>query len=213
MLTFPTYFRRERPVVMAIDREGERLEVSIHPGVPRPEIDLLINLLVALVHAGLAVVAFGHARSDVRARLLTVFALAVALEEVLPFEPLNVVPIGLASAAAFFLLTGLQMGLEVHMALLIPERPAWLERHRLVIPFVYSVGGIVALVAVAALLAENAWGVRLPWTSSQAQFVLIDLGLPIWAALVATSAFVGGAAFAVIGGWLIWTSSARGHLP
>lgn len=32
-------------------------------------------------------------------------------------------------------------------------------------------------------------------------------------ALVATSAFVGGAAFAVIGGWLIWTSSARGHLP
>lgn len=175
-------FRRGKPVTMAVDRDGRRFEITVVPGVPPPYLDLLLNLLVALAYFVVAWIAFAHAARDVRARLLTVFTLAVALEEVLPFEPLNLLPIGLLSTAGFYLLTGLQMGLEVHLALLIPDRPAWLERRRFIVPVVYAIGAGVAIVTVAALFVE-ANGGALPWSSSQAEFALIDLGLPIWALL------------------------------
>jgi diguanylate cyclase (GGDEF)-like protein len=169
-----------RAITMAIDRDGRRLELDVRPGVPPPRFNLVLNLIVALAYLAVAILAFSQATRDVRARLLTIFALAVGFEEVLPFEPLNVVALGLFSSASFYLLTGLQMGLEVHLALLIPERPRWLERRRWVVPLVYAVGATVALVTVAALLVE-ARGGRLAWSSSQAQFLLIDLGLPVWA--------------------------------
>jgi diguanylate cyclase (GGDEF)-like protein len=178
-------YHRGTAVRMAIDRDGRRVELELLPGVPVPRFNLLLNLLVAIAYFAVAAIAFTYAARDVRARLLTIFALAVALEEVLPFEPLNALFLGVASNAAFYLLTGLQMGLEVHMALLIPDRPAWLARRRWVVPLVYSVGATVALVSVAALVAE-ARGGSLPWSSSHAEFLLIDLGLPIWALLTST---------------------------
>ena len=36
--------------------------------------------------------------------------------------------------------TGLQMGLELHLASLIPERPAWLQTRRWVVPLYYVTG-------------------------------------------------------------------------
>ncbi|MGE0640760.1 MAG: diguanylate cyclase [Thermoanaerobaculia bacterium] len=176
-------FHRDEPVPLLVDRSGQRLELTLRPGVPPPWFDLLLDLVVALAYLVLAALAFRQARRDIRARLLVIFAFAVALEHVLPFEPVNLVLVGLLSTSTFYLLTGLQMALEVHLALLIPERPTWLERRRWVIPAIYAVGAGVAAVTVAALLVETSGG-ELPWSSSQAEFVLISLGLPVWALLV-----------------------------
>lgn len=176
-------FRRDHPVRMVIARGGERQELTVRPGAKPPWLELVLSLLVALAYGVLALIAFRHARRDVRARLLVIFALAVALEHVLPFDPLNVLLIGLLPTATFYLLTGLQMALEVHLALLIPERPRWLEQRPWVVPLLYAIGSGVSLVTVAALFVEQS-GRELPWSSTQAEFVLIDLGLPIWALLV-----------------------------
>jgi diguanylate cyclase (GGDEF)-like protein len=176
-------FRRGDTIRMAIERDGERSELKLRAGVPIPRLDLLLNLFAALAYFVVAIIAFNHAAADVRARLLTIFALAVAIEEVLPFEPLNAILIGLLSSVSFYLLTGLQMALEVHMALLIPERPTWLERRPWVVPLLYALGATIALVTAVALIVEISGG-RLPWSSGQAQFLLIDLGLPIWATVV-----------------------------
>ena len=83
-------FRRGERSSMAVDRDGRRLELEVRPGVPPPRLNLLLNLFVALAYGAVAIIAFSQAARDVRARLLTIFALAVAFEEVLPFEPLNV---------------------------------------------------------------------------------------------------------------------------
>ena len=108
----------------------------------------------------------------------------MAAELLLPSEPVNALAIGLWSAVGFYLLSGLQMGAEVHLAALVPERPRWLKTRPWVVPVFYALGGVVATSTALALIVE-AQGGKLPWTSSQAEFLLLDLGLPVWAATLA----------------------------
>lgn len=174
-------FERHHPVPVVVDRAGQRLELSIEPGIPVSIASLLLDLLVAAAYVALGLVAVRQAGKDVRARLLYFYSLSVAAELVLPSEPVNGIAIGLWSTVAFYLLSGVQMGAEIHLSTLVPERPAWLKARPWVVPLFYIVGGVVAASTAVALFVETLGG-SLPWTSSQAEFVLLDLGLPVWAA-------------------------------
>ncbi|MEO8198468.1 MAG: PDZ domain-containing protein, partial [Thermoanaerobaculia bacterium] len=174
-------FQRGEPVSVIVDRAGQRLTFAMTPGVPVSWGSLVLDLVVAIAYLALGMLAIGQAGLDVRARLLYFYSLAVAAELSLPSEPVNALAIGLWSTAAFYLLSGMQMGAEIHLSALVPERPNWLKRRPWLVSVFYSIGGIVAASTAIALIVETLGG-RLPWTSSQAEFVLLDLGLPVWAA-------------------------------
>ncbi len=182
--TVALHFQRGTPVAVIVDRAGQRVELTMTPGIAVSWGSLLLDLLVAVAYLALGMVAIGQAGRDLRARLLYVYSLAVAAELLLPSEPVNALAIGLWSTVAFYLLSGLQMGAEVHLSALVPDRPAWLERRPWLVPTFYVVGGVVAASTAIALVVEASGG-QLPWSSSQAEFVLLDLGLPIWAAALA----------------------------
>ena len=177
-------FRRGEPVSVVVDRAGQRVTLTMVPGIPISWADLLFDLLVAIAYLALGLVAVRQAGRDLRARLLYVYSLAVAAELLLPSEPTNTLALGFWSMVAFYLVSGLQMGAEIHLASLVPERPNWLRARPWIVPIFYSIGGVVAAATAIAFVVETGGG-RLPWTSSQAEFVLLDLGLPVWAATLA----------------------------
>ena len=177
-------FQRGEPVPVIVDRAGQQVLLTLVPGIPVSWGNLLFDLLVALAYLALGLVAVAQAGRDLRARLLYLYSIAVAAELLLPSEPVNALAIGLWSAVGFYLLSGLQMGAEVHLAALVPERPRWLKTRPWVVPVFYALGGVVATSTALALIVE-AQGGKLPWTSSQAEFLLLDLGLPVWAATLA----------------------------
>jgi diguanylate cyclase (GGDEF)-like protein len=177
-------FHRGEPVPVVVDRAGERVAIALTPGVAVSWWGLALDLLVAIAYLALGLVAVVHAGRDLRARLLYLYSLAVATELVLPFDPVNVVAIGLWSTVGFYLLSGFQMGAEIHLSTLVPERPNWLRARRWVVPLFYAAGGALAASAAGALIVENLGG-KLFWTASQAEFVLLDIGMPAWAAILA----------------------------
>jgi len=177
-------FQRGQPVPVVVDRGGQRVALTMTPGIPVSWANLLLDLLVAVAYVALGFVAVGQAGRDIRSRLLYFYSLAVAVELLLPFDPVNGLAIGLWSTVGFYLVSGIQMGAEVHLAALVPERPRWLKARPWIVPVFYAIGGVVASSTAVALIVETRGG-RLPWTSSQAEFVLLDLGLPVWAATLA----------------------------
>ena len=173
-------FRRGEQVPVIVDRAGQRVTLTLAPGVAVSWGSLLLDLLVAIAYVALGLVAVGQAGQDVRARLLYLYSLAVAAELSMPSEPVNLLTIGLWSTVGFYLISGFQMGAEIHLSALVPERPTWLRARPWLVPLFYGIGGVVAASTAIAIIVETKGG-SLPWTSSQAEFLLLDLGLPFWA--------------------------------
>ncbi len=176
-------FQRGVPVSFVVERGDRRLELELRPGIEPPRFDLAMDLIVASSYLALALLAISRSGQDVRLRLLYLYSLAIAAEIVLPFDPVTTTSLGLFAQLAFPLVTGLQMGTDLHMASLIPDRPAWLQRRPWVVPAYYVLGGGLAL-ADALAVAVEASGGHLPWSSTRASFLQLDLGLPIWASAV-----------------------------
>ena len=93
---------------------------------------------------------------DTRARLLYLYAMAVALEYALPTETLNAL-LGVSTNLAFYLVSGFQMGVELHLASLIPDRPGWLAGTLGDVGY-YALGGVVATSTALALVVEAQGG-------------------------------------------------------
>lgn len=177
-------FRRGRPVALLVVRRDRDLEVQIVPGVPVKPLPLVLTGLAAAGFLAVAVLALFQGLVEARVRLLFAFTALVALECTLPLQA--IVPPWIAGAmfSAFYLLTGAQIGIQLHLASLLPERPAWLRDRPWVIPLYYAVGLGLGTAACAAWLAEEMIGARLPWSLESAERLLLDLGLPAWALAV-----------------------------
>jgi diguanylate cyclase (GGDEF)-like protein len=180
-----TLLRRGGPEVFHVLRNGTLLDLSIVPGVSPSWSVFALDALTALGYLIIACLVMSQGAGDLRARLLTAFALAVTAELVLPANNVGDAAVYFAAQSAFYLLTGLQMGLELHLASLIPERPAWLVRRGWVVPLYYGVGIGVGLVTCATFLSEQALGLKVfPWASETIATLLTDIGLPVWAVAV-----------------------------
>jgi len=171
-------------LVFEVARDGDSRQARVRPGMPPDLLALAVQLLVAFAYLAIGLVAMPRGVDDRRAVLLAAFSFAVALELSMP----NGYAVPDLSAAviavAFRLLTGLQFGLELHLASLIPAPLPWLERDPRRVQGLYVIGLGLGLFAAAALLADRAgWGGATA-VSRFADELLLTWMLPIWALAV-----------------------------
>lgn len=177
-------FERDRIAKFDVLRAGHRLELAVLPGAPFPWRDIATNLLVCLGYFVLSLLALPLAMTDARARLLFLFAFAVTVELAIPGNPIGNPTLKMAVDVFMYALTGAQIGLELHLASVIPAPPQWLERRRFIIPGFYFCGLVLSVFLIFSYFLElrtpNPW----PWRSLTA-FNLLNNGiLPVWAASV-----------------------------
>jgi diguanylate cyclase (GGDEF)-like protein len=181
---------RGRPARYRVLRQGNTFELTIVPGVSPSWTAFTIDGVTAVCFLLIAWLALSQASqasqsrgaADLRARLLAAFSIAVAAELALPINSIGNLPMFYAARTAFYLLTGLQMALELHLASLIPERPAWLLRRPWVVPLYYAVGLGSGTLTCATFVSERVLGVKIfPWSADAIANLLAEAGLPLWA--------------------------------
>jgi diguanylate cyclase (GGDEF)-like protein len=187
-------FAPGRPVEVEVLRHGERLTMELRPGTPFPWVRFGITAIAVAAYLGLALLILLQGRRDIAPRLLFAFSLAVAVEMALPVAAIGNVALGAVALTAYYLLTGLEIGLELHLASVIPERRRFLARHRWIVPAYYTAGVGLGSLTGLTLLLEDVVGLEVfPWTSGQIEALLLRLALPLWAvgvvALLAVPAF------------------------
>ncbi len=208
-------WKRGVPIRLAVIRDGRSMELSPVPGASFPWFALLTATFSCLAYLSVGLIAFGQAPNDIRIRLLFFFSAAVALEFALPNE-LRIIP-GWRTIhlAVFYLVTGAQAGLELHLASVIPKPARWLERSRLLPAGYYVLGIGVGVVAVLSI-AARAMAMPIFTSLTEVAFSSIDRwGLLIWSVAVAgiltfqvfdaTSARTRQQAILVLIGVLPWT--------
>ncbi len=177
-------FERGRPVSLRIARGDRILDLTSVPGTPPRWLPLLLTSLTALGFLAVALLALAQG-DDLRVGLLFSFCAAAALEIALPLGTIGRPLLSAAALSAYYLLTGLQIGLEMHLSSLIPERPGWLRRRPWIVPLYYSAGLGIGVAGAATSLTEPFLGRRaFPWTMEQVDGLLRFGVLPAWALAV-----------------------------
>ncbi len=179
-------FRAGDSVRFEVVRDGKTLDARVVPGMPVDAFALVLELLVIAIYVALGLLAATRADEDRRATLLAAFSFAIALELALPAHAISPGITAVAVAVVFALVTGLQFGLELHLASLIPTTAPWLTRRPGLLRLFYGVGlglgGLVALATIADELGvEGAAPIRAFVETAQVQWLL-----PIWAIAVTT---------------------------
>ena len=177
-------FERGRPVALRIARGGRILDLAPVPGTPPRWPPLLLTSLTALGFLAVALLALAQG-DDLRVGLLFAFCAAAAVEIALPVGAIGRPLLSAAALAAYDLLTGLQIGLEMHLSSLIPERPGWLRRRPWIVPLYYAAGLGIGMASAATSLSGQVLGRSVfPWTMEQADGLLRFGVLPAWALAV-----------------------------
>ena len=177
-------FERGRPVALRIARGGRLLDLTPVPGTPPRWLPLLLTGLTALGFLAVALLALAQG-NDLRVGLLFAFSAAAAVEIALPVSLIGRPLLSAAAFSSYYLLTGLQIGLEMHLTSLIPERPGWLRRRPWIVPLYYGAGLGIGVASAATSLAEQVLGRRaFPWTMEQVDGLLRFGALPAWALAV-----------------------------
>ena len=179
-------FRAGEPVEVEVLRDGRRRVLRMVPGMPFPWARVGVNALAALAYLALALLVVLQARRGVAHRLLLVFSVAVALELTLPATSIGHFGLLASALTVYYLLTGLEIGVELHLASVIPERPRWLATRPWMVPVYYAVGLALAAATAATFLAEDVAGRDLfPWSSAGIEQLLLRFAMPVWALAVA----------------------------
>ncbi|HEX2254286.1 MAG TPA: diguanylate cyclase [Thermoanaerobaculia bacterium] len=176
-------FVRGEPVTVEVLRGEQRRTLQLLPGTGFPYGRFAIDAVAVLAYLALALlILVRERRGGMAPRLLFYFSLAVALELALPARTIGNTALVAVALPLYYLLTGFEIGIELHLAALIPDRPAWLRQRPWVVPAFYTVGLGLGGLTTATFLAEDVLGVDpFPWTSGQIEVLLLRLGLPLWA--------------------------------
>ncbi len=186
-------FVRDSPVSFHVRRGDELVTLgSMVPGVPVDWSQPAIRCFVMLFCLVLAALTLYRGPGDLRGRLLGIFLFLLAIELSLPAYVIGEVWLQLALTIYFYLSTGFQVGIELHIAAVIPERQRWLARRRWVVPLFYAVTLGWGAVAAATVLLETVprylgrpeLGSWLPWSTTEIDATLYALGFPLWAVAI-----------------------------
>ena len=170
-------------VPFLVERDGQRLLLQVRPGMPLGWRNWILNALGALAYLALALLALRQQDNDLRARLLLLFSTAVALELALPWAATSS-QLAFVVTPLFYLLTGLQMGLELHLASVIPARPAWLDAAPLGgAARTTSSGSTFAALGILTYVGGRGWDSSCPGRRVRFDQVLNIGFLPVWAFL------------------------------
>lgn len=176
---------RGTPASYRVLRDGREIELHVVPGVEFPVFRLASDTVALLGYLGLALLVLFQDLRDARARLLFVFAAAVAFELALPYDAIGRPLIYSASLCLYYLLTGLEMGVELHLASVIPRAYDWIRRRPWLVWTYYGIGLGFGIATAVTYLAEDVLGRNLfPWSSPQVETVLLQVGIPLWSVAV-----------------------------
>ena len=206
--------KRGQTAEVSVMRAGTKVDLQLTPGVPIPWGRILLDLIAVLGYAAIALLARFRAPNILPARLLALFSIAVALELALP-ETLPALPLWpLVRTVLFYLLTGAQLGLELHLASVIPKRYDWFTNRPWLTPLYYTVGlsagTATALLAIGETLEIKGASIALTWASdAMNNVVLVGWGLAVVLILIVQfrkSKTVGhrSQAFLVLAGVIPW---------
>lgn len=189
LLAAATKLTRGRPASLTFLRGGEIKTVQVIPGASLPWGRLLWGLLAILGYTAVALLARFRAPDGLPSRLLSFFSIAVALELALPVSVSLVPNWPLYREVLFYLLTGLQLGLELHLASVIPKRYAWFDDRPWLTRLYYAVGlsagGITALLSTADFFEiQGASGLANFAHASMNHVVLVGWGLAVVGILI-----------------------------
>ena len=177
-------FESGRPVDYRIEREGRETGVAVTPGMPVRWWSRLVMAVVVLGYLALALLALAQPQRDLRGTLLFGFSLAVALELAVPTGIVGNPLLARLADTLFFLLTGLEIGLELHLVSLIPERHAWLAGRRWVVPTYYAGGLAIGAALAVTDLAESLGATWMPLGYESALLLFNVVVMPAWAIVV-----------------------------
>lgn len=161
-------FRPRAPVELVVERGGERRTITVTPGAAFAWRPYLLGAAACLIHLALAVLVLVSGHWDRPAQLLTVLVGAIAVELALPLRTVGLPLQDLVATSAYWLLTGLQYGVELHLASWIPTRRGFVARRPWVVPAFYLVGGLYGLVGLGAALPGAIAAAWLGWTATGA---------------------------------------------
>ncbi len=173
-------FSRGARIDFEVRRDGAKQLLEVQPGRPFPWLKTIIEWLACLGYLALGGVALVQLPGDLRARLLMLISISVALELAMPVEILNLPEYAFFAAPFLTLLIGLQIGLELHLAASIPDRTRFGPKRRWLVPGFYVAGGALGLQLAAALVLD-ATGRASPWSLAQAELLFWDVGGVLWA--------------------------------
>jgi len=177
-------FSRGRPVPFTVKRNGERLIIPVRPGTPFPWLLAIMTVGATLAYLAIALMAYPGATRDVRHLLLAAFSGAVALELATPNGALMPFVVSLGGTLFFYLLTGIQMGLLLHLASVIPSRPPWLQKRPWIPYFYYGIGLSASTIISISILTEALGHRVLPWPSDLLSGPMFDVLMSLWAVSV-----------------------------
>ena len=180
-------FTRAEPVVYRVLRGTEEVQVTVRPGIPLPWLQSALTALTLLAYLAIAWLMREQAGGDLRARLLQLFTIAVALELAAPSSEqlIGNSPLMLAAGLFYLGITGIQIGLELHLVSLIPERQAWVSRWPWMVPLFYAAGLTATLLVAVGFLSDGLGLGLVPWSARGAYRTLFHFGFPAWALGVA----------------------------
>lgn len=167
-----------------LELEGETHDVTVTPGTPFPWSSYISTLAPVLVYLALGLICLMHWRQDIRARLLSVLVLAIAFELALPQTVLGQPALHAAALAAFFVLTGIQVAVELHLVSLIPGPAPWIKRWPRLPSALYVAGGLFGLSFGGAILIDGLVPGRGTPAPVDAGFVALEFLVPAWALAV-----------------------------
>ncbi|QQR74680.1 MAG: diguanylate cyclase [Holophagales bacterium] len=173
------------PVTFAVGREAGPQVLPVTPGTPFEWGPVAMVVLILAAYLALAGLVARQPEGDIRALLLQLFSLAVAFEFALPTGLIGSPTIALISLTLQQLINGVQFGLELHLASVLPDRPEWIRRRPWLIRLYYAVGLAFGFGVAGTQLLEGLGVEALPWSAEQAQAVLYQAGFPVWALAVA----------------------------
>jgi|CXWL01.1.fsa_nt_gi GAF domain-containing protein len=165
-------------LTFVVEREGARRTAHVQPGAAFPLFTFTVTLLSTLANFAIGPLALAKRPGYLRARLLFWLTAAIALELAMPGAKLAQwlwLPVTV-------LLNGFQIGVELHLASVIPEHQSWLDGRPWVIRGYYVVGlGSAALVAGALLFETSSGTVLMPWSGQQLYTAFSAILYPLWA--------------------------------
>lgn len=180
---------RGRTTDLTVLRAERQVTLHLTPGISMPWGKLLLDLFVVLGYAGVALLARFRAPYGLPSRLLSFFSIAVALELALPTSSTSIPNWLLIRNVLFYLLSGLQLGLELHLASVIPKPYAWFTDRPWLTRLYYTVG-LSAGCATAALSFAEFFGVKTAAAlaplarTAMNDVVLVGWGLAVVAILI-----------------------------
>ena len=178
-------WQRGIPLHLSLIREGRPLEVVPVPGASFPWFDTVSTAISCLLYLALGLIAFGQAPNDLRIRLLFLFSVAVAFELALPQHLVFIAGWFIVQQSLFFMVTGTQMALELHLASVIPRPASWFERARWLPAGYYVVGIGLGAMTVAAVLGDVYDLPLFPVERATMTTIVNRWGLLLWSLAVA----------------------------